>query len=66
MYIKYWVNVTYTFEVAAILTKFLMCSTVYMVKFRAFIFDSVMYLYWDYPQGKNYASANSILKIMNF
>ena len=25
-----------------------------------------MYLYWGYLQGKNYASANNILKIMNF
>ena len=23
-----------------------------------------MYLYWGYPQDKNYASANNILKIM--
>ena len=25
-----------------------------------------MYLYWSYLQDKNYASANNILKIMNF
>ena len=37
-----------------------------MVKLRAFIYVSGMYLYWDYPQEKNYASANNILKIMNF
>ena len=25
-----------------------------------------MYLYWGYSQGRNYASANNILKMMNF
>ena len=37
-----------------------------MVKHRTFIFGSIMYLYWSYPQSKNYASANNILKILNF
>ena len=50
---------------AAILANF--CgSPVYMVKLRAFIFGSVMHLYWGYPQGKNYASVNNILKVMTF
>ena len=35
-----------------------------MVKLRAFIFGSIMYLNWGYPQSKIYASANNILKIM--
>ena len=34
-----------------------------MVKLRALIFGSVMYLYWGYPQRKNYASLDNILKI---
>ena len=37
-----------------------------MVKLRAFIFDTVMHLYWGYLQGRNYASINNILKVMNF
>ena len=37
-----------------------------MVKLRAFIFGTVMYLYWGYPQGGNYTSINNILKVMNF
>ena len=47
----------------AILANFYM---VYMVKLRAFIFGSVMHLYWGYLQGRNYASVNNILKVMNF
>ena len=38
----------------------------YMVKLRAFIFGSVMHLYWGYLQGRNYASVNNILKVTNF
>ena len=37
-----------------------------MVKLRAFIFDTVMHLYWGYPQGRKYASINNILKVTNF
>ena len=37
-----------------------------MVRLKAFIFGSVKDLYWGYPQGSNYASANNILKVMNF
>ena len=37
-----------------------------MIKLRAFIFGTVMYLYWGYPQGRNYISINNILKVMNF
>ena len=34
------------FEMAAILANFLCGSPVYIVKFRAFIFGSVMHLHW--------------------
>ena len=51
---------------AAILAISLYDSHVYMVKLRAFIFGSVMYIYWGYPQVRNYASLDNILKIMNF
>ena len=37
-----------------------------MVKLRAFIFDTIMHLYWGYLQGRNYASINNVLKVMNF
>ena len=37
-----------------------------MIKLRAFIFGTVMHLYWAYPQGRNYTSINNILKVMNF
>ena len=37
-----------------------------MIKLRAFIFGTVMHLYWGYPQGRNYTSINNILKGMNF
>ena len=38
-----------------------------MVKLRAFIFDTVMHLYWGYLQGRNYASINNIfLKLWIF
>ena len=37
-----------------------------MVKLRAFIFDTVMHLYWGYLQARNYASINNILKVVNF
>ena len=47
-------------------SKFLYGSPVYMVKLRAFLFDTVMHLYWGYLQGRNYASINNILKVMNF
>ena len=41
-------------------------SPVYTVKLRAFIFDTVMHLYWGYLEGRNYAPINNILKVMNF
>ena len=41
-------------------------SPVYRIKLRAFIFGSVIHLYWGYPQGRNYASVSNILEIMNF
>ena len=37
-----------------------------MVKLRTSIFGSLMYLYWGYPQGRNYVHVDNILKIMNF
>ena len=37
-----------------------------MIKLRAFIFGTVMHLYWGYPQERNYTSINNILKVMNF
>ena len=37
-----------------------------MVKLRALIFGSVMYLYWGYLQERNCVSVHDILKIMNF
>ena len=36
-----------------------------MVKLRAFIFGSVMHLYWGYTDTRNYASVYNI-KIVNF
>ena len=36
-------------------------SPVYIVKLRAFIFGSVMHLYWGYLQERNYVSVNNIL-----
>ena len=36
-----------------------------MVKLRAFIFGTVMHLYWGYLQGRNYASINNIHKVTN-
>ena len=48
-------------------SKFLLSgSPVYMVKLKAFIFGTVMHLYWGYPQGRNYTPINNILKVMNF
>ena len=41
-------------------------SPVDIVKLRAFIFGSVMHLYWGYPQQRNYVSINNIHKVMNF
>ena len=41
-------------------------SPVYMVKLRAFIFGTVMHLYWGYPQRTDYASVNNILKVTHF
>ena len=41
-------------------------SPVNMIKLRAFIFGTVMHLYWGYPLGRNYRSINNILKVMNF
>ena len=46
---KYWVNVTYIFEMAAILANFSM----YRIKLRALILCSVMYQYWSYLQERN-------------
>ena len=37
-----------------------------MVKLTAFIFGTVMHLYWGCLQERNYASINNIHKIMNF
>ena len=37
-----------------------------MVKLRAFIFGTVMHLYWGHPQEINYISTNNILKVMKF
>ena len=37
-----------------------------MIKPRAFIFGSVVHLYWDYQQGRNCASVLNTLKVMNF
>ena len=49
-----------------ILVNFFFGSPVNMIKLRAFIFGTVMHLYWGYPQGRNYTSINNILKVMNF
>ena len=38
-------------------------SLVYIVKLKAFIFGSFMHLYWGYIQGRNYVTADYILKI---
>ena len=37
-----------------------------IVKLRAFIFGSVMYLYWGYMHRRNYLDLGNILKIINF
>ena len=37
-----------------------------MINLRAFIFGSVMHLYWSYQQKTNYAFVNNILKVKNF
>ena len=37
-----------------------------MVKLRAFIFGTVMHLYWGYLQWRNYACTNNILKSYEF
>ena len=37
-----------------------------MIKLRAFIFGTVMHLYWGYSQGRYYTSINNILKVINF
>ena len=37
-----------------------------MVKLTAFIFGTVMHLYWGYTQGRNYEFIYNILKVMNF
>ena len=36
----------------------------YMIKLRAFIFGSVVDLYWGYTHTRNYASVHNILKII--
>ena len=41
-------------------------SPVNMIKLRAFIFGTVMHLYWGYLQRRSYTSINNILKVMNF
>ena len=45
MQMKYWVNMMYIFEMAAILANFLMWLSCLQVKLRALIYGSVMYLY---------------------
>ena len=37
-----------------------------MVKLRAFVFGSVVHLYWDYTQRSSYAAVDNIIKIINF
>ena len=37
-----------------------------MVQVRAFIFDSVMDLYWGHTLTKKYAAVDNILKIITF
>ena len=37
-----------------------------MVKLRAFIFGTVMHLYWGHLWGRNYISIDNILRVMNF
>ena len=49
---------------AAILAHFLCGSPDYMVQFRAFIFGSVMDLYWDLILTKNYSAVDNILKVI--
>ena len=35
-----------------------------MIKLRAFIFGTVMHLYWGYPQGRNYTSINILYEFL--
>ena len=50
----------------AILAIFFCGSSVYIFKLRAFIFGSVMHLYWGYIQERNYVTTDYIFKIRNF
>ena len=43
---------------------FVLLSTDYMVKYRTFIFGSVMHLYWGFTQGRNYEAVDNILRII--
>ena len=57
----------YIFEMAAILANFFIWALLSTsLKLGAFIFGPVMHLYWGYPQGRNYASVNNIVKVTNF
>ena len=37
-----------------------------MVELGAFIFGTVMHLFWGYSQGENYTFVDNILKVKNF
>ena len=67
MHMKYWVNMTYTFEMAAILPKILNVAllSVWLNLEALYVAQLCIYTGATY-RAKNYASANNILKIMNF
>ena len=66
MDIKYLVNMTYIFQMAAILLFSLFASSSNLVILRAFINGTVMHLFLGYPHQRNYASVTNIRKVMNF
>ena len=67
MHMKYWVNITCLFEKAAILVNFLNVALLFMwLSLRALIFGTVIHLYWGYPQERNCASIDNIIKVKNF
>ena len=59
------VTLTCIFQMAAILLFSLFASPSYMIGLEAFIFATVMRLFWGYPHERNYASL-AFIKIMNF
>ena len=68
MYIKYLVNVTYIFKVAAILFVFfsLFASPPNLIRFTTLIIGTVMHLFWGYPHTMNYGSFMNFFKKSHF